>query len=526
MAKIFNVNGACRPEKHYMVDLTTRLEEIKRMVDAGDYFTINRARQFGKTTTLNALAEYLQKDYVVISLDFQTLGASSFSTEESFVQAFSDELLDTVEEFPEGIEEQFLAFAEGTARVSSLNALFRVIKTWCGKLETPPVLIIDEVDTATNNQVFIDFLAQLRAYYLKRPKAGAFQSVILAGVYDVRNIKKKIRPEEEHKSNSPWNIAADFIVDMRFSVSDIAQMLWDYEKDYQTGMNIDEISELIYDYTSGYPYLSSRICKLMDERIAGSDNFPDKASAWTKEGLLEAVKLLTNETNALFLSLKGKVEDYPKLRKVLYDLLFTGKPIPYTPMNDYIEIAAMFGFIRNENGTAVIFNRIFETVLYNWFMSDEYGTSELYDAGLIAKNQFITGGHLNVRRILERFVVSFDDLYGDRDEKFLEDVGRRYFMLFLKPIINGEGNSYVEAQTRNRERTDLIIDYHGEQYVIECKIWRGNAYNERGEDQLLEYLDHYHLKKGYMLSFCFNKKKTIGVQEIVLGDRVLVEAVV
>ncbi len=58
------------------------------------------------------------------------------------------------------------------------------------------------------------------------------------------------------------------------------------------------------------------------------------------------------------------------------------------------------------------------------------------------------------------------------------------------------------------------------------KVWRGNAYNERGEQQLANYLDYFHLKKGYMLSFNFNKKKEIGVKEIVLGDKVLVEAVV
>ncbi|MCC8182226.1 MAG: 9-O-acetyl-N-acetylneuraminate esterase, partial [Clostridiales bacterium] len=70
----------------------------------------------------------------------------------------------------------------------------------------------------------------------------------------------------------------------------------------------------------------------------------------------------------------------------------------------------------------------------------------------------------------------------------------------------------------------VVIDYRGEQFIIEMKIWRGNAYHERGEEQLSAYLDYFHLKKGYMLSF--NKNKEIGVKEIVLGDRVLVEAVV
>lgn len=131
-----------------------------------------------------------------------------------------------------------------------------------------------------------------------------------------------------------------------------------------------------------------------------------------------------------------------------------------------------------------------------------------------------------MRKVLEKFVETFDDLYGDKDESFLEDAGRRYFMLFLKPIINGVGNCYVEAETRNRERMDLVIDYHGEQFIIEMKVWHGNAYNERGERQLSDYLEYFKLNKGYMLSFNFNKKKQIGVKEIVVGDKVLVEAVV
>lgn len=45
MHKIFNVAGDCKPKIHYMVDITGKLQRIKEMVDAGQYFTINRARQ-------------------------------------------------------------------------------------------------------------------------------------------------------------------------------------------------------------------------------------------------------------------------------------------------------------------------------------------------------------------------------------------------------------------------------------------------------------------------------------------------
>ena len=120
----------------------------------------------------------------------------------------------------------------------------------------------------------------------------------------------------------------------------------------------------------------------------------------------------------------------------------------------------------------------------------------------------------------------FHDIYGDNTNTFVEENGRRLFLLYLKPIINGTGNYYIEAQTRDQTRTDIIVDYLGKQYVIELKIWHGNEYNKRGEEQLAEYLEYYHLDKGYLLSFNFNKNKQTGLKEIQFGDKILVEVVV
>ena len=245
MKKFFNVNGSCNPQIHYMIDLSERLSEIKKMVDAGEYFTINRARQYGKTTLLAALAEYLKSDYKVISLDFQTISYGDFENEEKFVAAFSNEILISEYDIPEDIRSTLLHLADGKERNVTLSVLFRTLLQWCRISEKPLVLIIDEVDTATNNQVFVDFLAQLRAYYLRRMQMPTFRSVILAGVYDVRNVKSKIRPEENHKTNSPWNIAAKFKIDMNFSVDDISGMLNEYEQDYQTAMAVVEIADMM-----------------------------------------------------------------------------------------------------------------------------------------------------------------------------------------------------------------------------------------------------------------------------------------
>jgi len=476
------------------------------------------------------LKKYLSNDYVVVSIDFQLLSHSNFVNEAAFIRAFSRELVTTIDRdcaVPCETKSALRSLAMDKKNDSDLGELFYILSNWCNISDKPVILMIDEVDSATNNQVFLDFLAQLRGYYIHRNERATFQSVILAGVYDVKNIKRKIQTEEAvDKTNSPWNIATDFVIDMNFSVRDIIGMLKEYEDDHHTGMDINDIASAIYDYTAGYPFLVSRLCQIMDERIEGKVGFPNLSAVWTKGGFLEALKILHAEKNALFESLVNKLIDYPRLREVIYTLLFQGKEIPYSSLNKSIEIAEMFGFVKNENNKVVITNRIFETVLYNLFLSEEVVESKIYDSALQNKNQFVEDGRLNMRRVLEKFVEAFDYLYGDANEKFIEEVGRKYFMLFLKPIINGRGNSYIESRTRNMRRTDIIVDYAGEQFIIELKIWAGPKYHAAGEQQELDYLDFYHLKTGYMLTFNFNKKKEIGVKEVRYGDRVIVEATV
>ena len=133
-----------------------------------------------------------------------------------------------------------------------------------------------------------------------------------------------------------------------------------------------------------------------------------------------------------------------------------------------------------------------------------------------------------LRLLMERFCIHFNEIYRPgHDDQFVEDNGRKIFLTYLRPIINGIGNYYCEAQTRDLTRTDIIIDYLGQQYIVELKIWRGQSFNERGEKQLAEYLERYNLQTGYMVSFCFNKTKQPGLQPPVeLNGRTLIEAIV
>ena len=72
----------------------------------------------------------------------------------------------------------------------------------------------------------------------------------------------------------------------------------------------------------------------------------------------------------------------------------------------------------------------------------------------------------------------------------------------------------------------MIIDYKGRQFVVELKIWRGNEYNLRGEEQLFGYLDAYKQEKGYLLSLNFNKNRKPGIQELEYKVKRILEVVV
>ena len=528
MQRFFNTEGPCEPEFHYMVRLYDRLDQIKRLyIDMGKYFVINRGRQYGKTTTLCALEGYLQEDYYVVSMDFQGISTAEFSDEYTFVRAFLRMFAEAFEDSGAGMEEvgRVYEFMKQSEK-STLGEMFYLISGLCKTAGKPVVLLIDEVDSAGNNQVFIDFLALLRQYYIKRRKKPTFHSVVLAGVYDIKNLKLKIRPEQEHQYNSPWNIAAAFDVDMSFSQKQIAVMLGEYEADRQTGMDVPAVAEEIYQYTSGYPYLVSTICKILDEKLPFTEEFSKAGKAWSRQGITEAVKCILNTNTPLFDSMVKQLDTYQDLRSTIEAILYQGERVPYNPDERALNMGVMFGFIKNVNGQITMSNRIFEMRMLNMFIAKEAVKSEEYSQGQRDRNQFITNARLNMELVLEKFVAYFNEIYSASDEKFIEKYGRKFFLLYLKPIINGTGNYYLEAQTLNAGRTDLVVDYRGEQFVIEMKIWHGKEYNERGEEQLKGYLEYFHLKKGYMLSFNFNKKKETGIHVITLGDKTIVEAVV
>lgn len=478
-----------------MVDSKKRFEAVENLIDAGEYFTINRARQYGKTTTLYMIWRRLSERYIVVPLSFEGLGDSPFASEEAFVKTFSK--LMAVYLTPLKLDDALMTiWQEGTAK--SMDELAEVITEFCKRSPKPVVLTIDEVDKSSDNQLFLNFLGMLRNKYLERDIQGmnfTFHSVILAGVYDVKNLKVKLRPDAEKKYNSPWNIAADFNIDMTFHPEEIAQMLSDYEADEHTGMDIRSVSEEIYKYTTGYPFLVSKLCKVIDEELNKD---------WTIKGVQTATKQTILEKNTLFTSLTKNLENYPELKQFIFAISINGEEVTYDVNNPVMDFATMFSIIRFDARRKVrIHNIIFEEVLNNYFIAEQTINSL---GRLRMQMNYVRNGRLDMELVITRFADLMHEEYRESTVPFLEREGRLLFLTFLKPIINGTGFYYVEPQTRDNRRMDLVVTYGSEEYIIELKIWRGEKYEEQGRDQLASYLTTRGTAEGYLVTFDFSKK--------------------
>jgi hypothetical protein len=213
MQKTFNITGMCRPAKHYMADISNKLDQVIMMVEQGDYFIINRPRQYGKTTILYSLSAFLQKtgEYIVFNTSFEGIGEDIFKDEKIFSRGFVRLLARYATVYAPFLVDFLEEKADAT---DSMEQLSQLISEMAKQTDLKIVLIIDEVDKSSNNQLFIHFLAMLRNKYLESDLFKTFHAVVLAGVHDVRTLKLKIRSDEEKIYNSPWNIAREFKVNM------------------------------------------------------------------------------------------------------------------------------------------------------------------------------------------------------------------------------------------------------------------------------------------------------------------------
>ena len=500
MEKRFNVTGLCFADQHYMADVSNKLEQTMKMVEQGDYFIINRPRQYGKTTTLYTLSDTLTNTgkYIVFNMSFEGIGNLMFEDEAAFSQGFANLLGQMVEESAPKYKIFYNKAAKGTA---NLDILSKLITTIVNKIDKKLVLLIDEVDQSSNNQLFVLFLAMLRNKYLQRSRYKTFHSIVLAGVHDVKTLKLKLRPDEERKLNSPWNIAAKFKVDMNLQASEIKPMLEEYCKDTEVKMDTQAMADILFYHTSGYPFLVSQLCKTIAEDI-----LPLKAEkTWTLADMDESVRQLLKESNTNFDSLIKSLENDKELYNFVYRIIIEGEIVLFNTDDPLIALGLIHGIFKDE-GQIKIHNRIYEQRLYNYMTAKT--TVAMKSAHNYAGHFVLDDGSLDMPAVLLKFQQFMKEEFNEKDKTFLEQHGRLVFLSFLAPILNGKGHSFKEVQTSEEKRLDIVATYNEHKYIIELKRWYGEVYHKKGIAQLTDYLDIQGVHSGFLLIFEYNKIKS------------------
>lgn len=505
MVKEFNVTGLCFPEDHYMADVSGKVAATYKMVEKGNYFIINRPRQYGKTTMLYILTRRLMAtgQYIAFNISFEGIGDLPFESEEAFAPVFVQLLAKSMNTFDAKMATEIREMKD---KVGNLNELSDFITRFTKSTDKKVVVLIDEVDKSSNNQLFVSFLAMLRNKYLERKEEPTFHSVVLAGVHDVKSLKLKISPDSTGKYNSPWNIGTVYKIDMGLNTDEIKSMLDEYVAATGVKMDTQLIADKLFYFTSGYPYLVSHLCKTIDEDI-----LPNKTvQEWTVADVNNAAnRLLREPNNVNFDTVLKNLEQYPELDDMVYRIVIKAEAIDYSDYTPVINLGVLHGILaRSEMGKVMIHNRIYRELIGN-MMIGKWRTTHLdVPTPLDFRNPYLLPQNgLNLENVLLNFQTFMRQQFSAKDRAFLEKDGRLIFLAFLKPIINGAGYDFKEPQVSEEKRLDVVITYYNHQYVVELKIWHGQAAHERGVVQLADYLDRLGLKTGYLLIFDHSKRK-------------------
>ena len=506
--KEFNITGICYPEFHYMMDNSSKLQDVFELIERGKYFTINRPRQYGKTTTLFMLTEKLKKkgEYLPIKMNFQRIDEKWHESDADFARMFCDELRKSLV-FDEPDLADFLENKQSS--IKDMNTLSAVITKFVHEAQGKKlVLLIDEVDASSNYESFLNFLGMLRTKYLgrMRPRHATFYSIVLAGVHDIKSLKFKLRNPSETQYNSPWNIAVEFEVGMSFNPKEIAPMLEQYCEAENITMDISAIAEELHYQISGYPFLVSKLCKNIAEKIL--PNKPLEAqNQWKLVDVKKSVELLLKENNTNFDSLINNMENNPSLYKLTYEVIINGANIPFSPQEPVTRLGRIYGVFK-ANGRLKVHNRIYEQCLYN-YMTGKTRQTLIEKGAYDFSTEFINPDNsLDLQRVLTHFQRFMKEQRSSQDKEFIERQWRLIFLAFLKPIIAGKGHDFKEVETSDEKRLDVVVTFYERKYILELKIWRGSKNHDRGLKQLANYLDIHSVSQGFLLIFDIRKKKT------------------
>lgn len=481
--RYFNTSGPNILSEHYTLPRKGLIEMGVDLVRRNRYFTIWAPRQTGKSTYFRLLAKELERQgYKACHIN--------------------------VENFQDAPLESFLSYllrklAEGwqiNLRAGDFGQLLNEIEqTQKGKY----ILIIDEIE-GLNPELFGQFLHTIRNAYHSRESHG-LKSVILVGVSNIIGVVQD--------NASPFNIADNLAIPY-FSNEETLELLGQHEM--ETGQLFEqEVKEKISQITANQPGLVNGFAYKLVEQCEGKP-------AITYEDYLKVedwyLRLAIDKNVANILN---KAKQY---RSFVERLLYTDEEVEFDIDREAIKVLHTNGLIRdNEKGYVEFWVPLYKKRIYKSFYPYTNGERGHFFNQLPDFFDLVKGGKINfdflidnyknyVKRRSFRAFREKDETsgkYKSIKEAALKYSSETYISLFLERI---EAKSYLEVDT-GLDRSDLMVNYKGEEYVIETKVYRDSYQAGKGLKQLAYYCRSVNIPEGLYLLFASSKLKVMGVEE-------------
>jgi hypothetical protein len=341
------------------------------------------------------------------------------------------------------------------------------------------------------DDLFLALLRQLRAGFEARPTDFP-HSIALVGLRDVRDYKIRRRPERESLgTGSPFNVKTESLFMLGFTPEEVNALLSQHTQ--ETGQIFPtEVRQEIYRLTQGQPWLTNALARQIVAKVLKNDY----SQPITLAHVIQAKEELIQRRDTHLDSLIDKLREPPV--KLVVTAILNGDTPTFDDLNDAILYTRDLGLIAPKPPVRFA-NPIYQEIVPRVL---SFGFEEFLPEEVVDPQWYIQHGRLN----LEALLVAFQDFYREHAEVWLakydfREAGRQLLLMaFLQRIIHAGGRIEREMAAGNG-RCDLWLEYGGEQFVIELKLYRKPKTRDEGLQQLARYLSRLGLQQGYLIIF-------------------------
>lgn len=466
--RFFNTAGPVNCEMHYCLDPLHRfdLDEVLTLIGQQKYFVLHAPRQTGKTSSLLALQEYLNRmgQYRCVYINVEVAQAAREDVGAGMRAILSKlgwQAQYTLHD--DFVDVTWPAILENSGPHAGLN---ETLARWAQHSPQPLVLLIDEIDSLVGDTL-IAVLRQLRAGYTQRPAAFP-QTVILCGVRDVRDYRMHSADGKDViTGGSAFNIKAVSLRMGNFSATDVVELYQQHTE--ETGQIFAPgVMEQVWDLTGGQPWLVNALAYEVTFNIRANR---DRTRIITPEQILEAKENLILRRETHLDQLVDKLKE-PRVQRVISPIL-RGATLTDVVSQEDLQYVADLGLIHRGAHGPQIANAIYREVIPRelTFITQLNFESLFQGAWYIDK-----GGRL----AMDKLLAAFQQFFREHSESWVErfdykEAGPQLLLqAFLQRIVNGGGRVEREYGL-GRKRTDLLVIW-----PVQNSEWR----RENGEESM------------------------------------------